>query len=505
MPIELTTSVKNDSFALGKAFIVGGQRCRANWRTSLRNAFDKASEQLEKLAEQNDIFAAHLEILQDPILEDTVNQFIADGYDCADAVIKASESICSQFEEIDDEYLKARTDDVKDVCRRLVRCLCTDEANPFAGIGKGDIIVAGELFPSDTAEMDLSKVGGFITAGGSSTSHVCIIAKQHSIPVLTGVVGCIEAISANDLVLISGPEGKVYINPDESLIAHCHDLIAGRARVPGISEQIKASGKNVTLMANAGNVEDIRKAIACGAGGIGLLRTEFLFMASKELPDEDTQYRIYREAARICGDKPLIVRTIDIGGDKPVPGISIPRQQNPFMGLRGVRLSLKHKDVFKTQLRAILRAAVEGNIKVMFPMICTLDEFHKCKLLVEECAGELLLQGIPHADNLPLGIMVETPSSVLLADEFARQADFFSIGTNDLTQYIMAADRGESSVSYLYDQKNPAVLRAVKTVADAAHKYGIEVGICGELASDPDATQFLLDIGIDELSCSVLT
>lgn len=505
MSSELNTTVRNDSVALGRAFVITRHENSGAGQTSLSDAFAKAAEQLEKLAEQNEIFAAHLEILQDPMLEDTVNEFVADGCSTNEAVEKASEAICAQFEEIDDEYLRARADDVKDVCRRLEKCLTSDADNPFDGIREGDIIVAEELFPSDTAEMDLSKVGGFITAKGSSTSHVCIIARQHSIPVITGVAGCCETISTDDEILIYGPEGKVFINPDECLIAHCRDLAACQSKLPGISEQIKAGGKPVALLANAGNVEDVRRAIAGGAGGIGLLRTEFLFMASKDLPSEDEQYESYREAAMICGDKPLIIRTMDIGGDKPVPGISIPAQQNPFLGLRGVRLSLERTDLFKTQLRAILRAGVEGNIKVMFPMICTPEEFRRCKMLMEECAGELQEQGIPHADKLPLGIMVETPSSVLLAEEFAQEVSFFSIGTNDLTQYLMAADRGESSVAYLYDQKGTAVMRAIKMVAEAAHRHGIEVGICGELASDPTATKSLLDLGIDELSCSVIS
>lgn len=505
MPSELTTNVRNDSVALGKAFVVNRRKCSGCAQTSLGEAFRKAAGQLEKLSEENEIFAAHLEILQDPILEDSINEFIASGLDCREAISEASAAICAQFEEIDDEYLRARADDVKDVCRRLGSCLDSDSSNPFEGIQEGDIIVAEELFPSDTAEMDLSKVGGFITAKGSSTSHVCIIARQHSIPVLTGVTGCCEAVSTGDTVCISGPEGKVFINPGEILATQCRERIARQSGRPRISSQIKASGKKVALMANAGNVEDVRRAIAQGAEGIGLFRTEFLFMTTKGLPSEDTQYESYREAARICKDKPLIIRTMDIGGDKPVPGVSIPMQQNPFLGLRGVRFSLDRVDIFKTQLRAILRAGTEGNIKVMFPMVCTLDEFHRCRRLMEECAGELQAQGIPHADILPLGIMVETPSSVLLADEFAREVSFFSIGTNDLTQYIMAADRGEASVAYLYDQKAPAVLRAVRMVTEAAHRHGVEVGICGELASDPTATQSLLDFGIDELSCSVIS
>lgn len=502
MASELTTAVRNDSLAYGKAFVVRRQECGSLGQSSLEEAFRRAGEQLERLAAKEDIFAAHLEILQDPLLEETVNEFINDGFNCQDAVNKACEAICGQFEAIDDEYLRARADDVRDVCRRLEKCILSDSSNPFEGIMKGDIIVAEELFPSDTAEMDLSLPVGFITAKGSSTSHVCIIARQHSIPVLTGVAGCCESIATDDTVIISGREGKVFINPGNDLLSHYQELKANESKLPGVAEQLKACGRKIALLANAGNIEDVRKAISDGAEGIGLLRTEFLFMSSRSLPDEDEQYECYREAARICGDKPLIIRTMDIGGDKPVPMLSIPPQQNPFLGLRGVRLSLERTDIFKTQLRALLRAAVEGNIKVMFPMICTVSEFRKCKLLLEECAEELGHRGVPYRDDIHLGIMIETPASVLLADEFAREVSFFSIGTNDLTQYIMAADRGEASVAYLYDQKSPAVLRAIAMVVEAAHKHGIEVGICGELASDPSVTGTLAEMGIDELSCS---
>ncbi|MDO4949839.1 MAG: hypothetical protein Q4E55_06710 [Bacteroidales bacterium] len=264
--------------------------------------------------------------------------------------------------------------------------------------------------------------------------------------------------------------------------------------------QLAASGRAVRLLANAGSVDDVSNAMAAGFDGIGLFRTEFLFLNAEHVPSEDEQYEQYRQAAEICGERVLTIRTMDFGADKPLPWLPLPAQENPFLGLRAVRIALRHTDLFKLQLRAILRAACVGNVRVMFPMICQLHEIRQCKALLQTCKDDLAAEGIPHAADIRVGMMVETPASVLLVREFAREVDFFSIGTNDLTQYMMAADRGNPDVAYLYDAMDPAVLRAIGQVVEAAHEAGKEVCLCGELAADANATPTLLRLGIDSLS-----
>ena len=419
-----------------------------------------------------DVFAAHLEMLDDPMLRDAVEVELSTGKQPLEALDDACEGICEMFSEIGDEYLRARMDDVRDVFRRLRDAMCGGAA--VQEIPAGSVIVAEELLPSDTAGIDFSRVAGIICHRGSATSHVCIIAHSKGVPINVGRP--IDGIREGDTVSVDDP-------------------MVGDAR--SIAGKLRAAGRKV--YANAGSVDEVRASIAAGADGIGLFRTEFLFMGRSGMPSFDEQRALYREALESCAGKPLTVRLLDIGGDKALPYLPMPAEENPFLGLRGVRFLLANPELLETQLRAIVAAASEvpgSQARVMIPMVCTVDEVRRVRELLSAVAGE----SVPVA----LGIMVETPAAVLCADELAAVCDFFSIGTNDLTQYVMAADRGNSAVSGLYDPFAPAVRRAVALVAASARAAGIPVGICGELASDPRATGWLLDAGLDSFSLSRL-
>lgn len=412
------------------------------------------------------------------------------------------------FNEIDDEYLRARVDDVRDVFGRLIAALTGSSDNPFKDIPDGSVIVAKELLPSDTASMDFSKIRAFVTEKGSATSHVSIIARSQGIPALIGLKGCLEEINDGDELLVNGTLGTLVVNPDsESSIQFDALLAIGEKTSEMISaaafgRAVSPDGKEILVYGNAGNLDEVRIAIERGADGIGLFRSEFLYMQESSLPTEERQFEAYRDAARYCSGKPLTIRTLDIGGDKALPYLNLPKEDNPFLGFRAIRISLKRPDLFKTQIRAILRSSAYGNVRIMLPMISTLEEVKKAKELIVDCMAELDNEDIPFNENIEVGIMIETPAAAIIADLLAAEVDFFSIGTNDLTQYIMAADRGNGDVSDLYDPKNRAVLRAIGMAVDAASKAGIPVGICGEMASDQSATSILIGLGVDSLSVS---
>ena len=487
-------------YGSGKAF----RLCRGNSAgahvMSIDEAFKAERERLKALSVDNDIFAAHLEILDDPTLSDAIEEHLAGGENPLEAVASACDDIVSMFSSIDDEYLRARVDDVKDVCRNIESRL----AGNFSGsldIPEGSVVVADEIFPSDTSRMDLSKVSAFVTRKGSVTSHVCIIATSRGIPVALGVD--IDMIADGDNLIVNGNTGEVAVNPTEDELSKLAESRIVKDRESEIiQEPVEYQGHIVNVYGNAGSVEDVAKAMAAGADGIGLFRTEFVFMRSEEFPTEEEQFEIYRDAALLCGDKPLTIRTMDIGGDKKMPYLSIEPEDNPFLGVRGVRLCLANPGLFKIQLRAILRAGSFGNVRILVPMVTTSAEIDRVRALIEECKAELSAEGKEFGSSIPLGAMVETPASVFAGRTIAEKVEFFSIGTNDLTQYIMAADRGNSGVSILYNPKDIAVKNAVEVVVSNAHEAGIKAGICGEAASDPEFAEFLLEAGIDSLSLS---
>ena len=434
------------------------------------------------------------------MLRDAIEEHTAGGEDPLDAVASACDDIVSMFSSIDDEYLRSRVDDVKDVCNNLESRLAGNSSGSL-NIPKGAVVVADELFPSDTSRMDLSKVSAFVTRKGSITSHVCIIAGSKGIPVALGVD--VDQIAEGDYLIVNGDAGEVAVNPLEDELSKLAKSRKMNDRdVEIIQEPVEYHGHIVHVYGNAGSVRDVAMAMAAGADGIGLFRTEFVFMRSEKFPTEEEQFEIYRDAALLCGDKPLTIRTMDIGGDKELPYLPMELEDNPFLGVRGVRLCLAHPDLFKIQLRAILRAGLYGNVRILVPMITTSDEVDKVRGLIEACKAELSAEDQKFDNAIPLGAMVETPASVFAGRSIAEKVEFFSIGTNDLTQYIMAADRGNSGVSMLYNHHDIAVKNALAVVVANAHQAGIKAGICGEAASDPEFVEFLLEAGIDSLSLS---
>lgn len=430
---------------------------------TLKEAFDTLREELRAEAETDDVLSAHIEILDDPMLDDTISCGIKEGLRPEDAVKAAAETISAMFAEIDDEYLRARADDVKDVCRRLEMKLKGE--SKITDIPQDCILVADELLPSDLATIDLTRVKGISCHKGSWTSHVVIMSHSKGIPIEIGM-------DNSDIA-----EGEFITIEDPSLGG-------------GGADKVRKAGR--TVYANAGSLSDIRSAIESGADGIGLFRTEFLYLNSTEAPDLEFQKGIYRLALEICKGKTLIIRTMDIGGDKVLPWLDMPEEDNPFLGLRGIRLSLAYPELLKTQLEALAWAAEavpECNLKIMFPMVCCAEEVAKAKALLGEKAAGLVF-----------GAMVETPAAALDIDSLCEECSFFSIGSNDLTQYVMAADRGNAAVAGYCDPMCAPMQHIIRKIIADAHGKGIPVGICGEMASDPSATDFLLDAGVDSLS-----
>ena len=494
----IKSGASTPGYGSGRAFRLCREDSAGTHVMSIDEAFEVERERLSALSGENEIFAAHLEILEDPMLRDAIEEHTAGGENPLEAVSSACEDIVSMFSSIDDEYLRSRMDDVKDVCSNLESRLAGVSSGPI-DIPEGAVVVADEIFPSDTSRMDLSKVSAFVSNKGSVTSHVCIIAGSKGIPVALGVD--VDKIAEGDFLIVDGDAGEIAVNPSEGeLSKFAKNRKRNDKEVEIIKEPVEYQGRIVNVYGNAGSVEDVAKAMEAGADGIGLFRTEFVFMRSEKYPSEEEQFEIYLDAAFLCGDKPITIRTMDIGGDKEMPYLTMEPEDNPFLGIRGIRLCLANPDLFKVQLRAILRAGSHGNVRILVPMVSTSAEIDRVREMIEECKAELSAEGKEFDSSIPLGAMVETPASVFAGESIAEKVDFFSIGTNDLTQYIMAADRGNSGVSMLYNPKDIAVKNAVSAVVAHAHEARIKAGICGEAASDPEYVEFLLEAGIDSLS-----
>lgn len=504
--------------ALAPAFVVKEQSYAAAHtpaqdqdaeQSRFQNAVQSVAEELTVLAERDEIFAAHLELVQDPSIAEEVAAAITDeGKNAEWAVEDVIASYAALFDQMEDEYMRARGADIRDIGKRLLLKLKGLDDNRLSGIRQSCIIIAKDLTPSDTANMDLSLVSGFITEEGGVTSHVAIMAKSMGIPALVGVSGILEAVRDGDFIAMDAASGEIVVSPDAQTLTRYRTALEQQAQYQallktavGLPAQTK-DGREVALYANVGGLVDIDRALGCGAMGVGLFRTEFLYMENTHFPTEEEQYAVYAEAARRMGERELIVRTLDIGGDKQLPYFTFDAEENPFLGYRAIRLCLGDHAMFKTQLRALLRAAACGNLRIMYPMMVCMEELNEAQALLAECKAELRAEGTTFNENVKVGMMIETPASVLMADRFARHVDFFSIGTNDLTQYVLAADRGNRKLSYLYDTFRPAVLRAIQTTISAGHAAGIPVGMCGEFASDPKAFPLLLGMGLDEFSVS---
>ncbi|MGN7398642.1 phosphoenolpyruvate--protein phosphotransferase [Cytobacillus praedii] len=455
------------------------------------------------------IFDAHLLVLSDPELIHPIENTMKNELVNAEYALKeTADMFVKMFEQMENEYMKERAADIRDVTKRVLsHLLGVQMANPSL-IAEEVIIIAEDLTPSDTAQLNRQFVKGFATDIGGRTSHSAIMARSLEIPAVVGTKESTEVIQNGDLLIVDGVKGLVHINPTPEVVAEYEEELRSHeiqklewAKLVN-EKTFTADQFFVELAANIGTPDDLEGVINNGAEGIGLYRTEFLYMGRSQLPTEEEQFESYKTVLQGMSGKPVIVRTLDIGGDKKLPYLSLPEELNPFLGFRAIRLCLEQQDMFRTQLRALLRASSYGNLKIMFPMIATLDEFRQAKSILEDEKQKLVSKGEKVGEKIEVGIMVEIPSTAILAEQFAKEVDFFSIGTNDLIQYTMAADRMNERVSYLYQPYNPAILRLIKMVIDAAHKEGKWAGMCGEMAGDEIAIPLLLGLGLDEFSMS---
>lgn len=483
-----------------------------------REAIAKSKAELEAIrdrakvdlgADKAAIFEAHLLVLTDPELNGPIEDKIQSDKVNAEAALKdTADMFVTMFEQMDNEYMKERAADIRDVTKRVLSHLLGVQLVNPSMIAEEVIIVAEDLTPSDTAQLNRQYVLGFTTDIGGRTSHSAIMARSMEIPAVVGTKTATEEINNGDLVIVDGLKGEVHINPTPELVEEYRNIHqqfeAQKSEWAKLVNEktVSADDHHVELAANIGTPNDLKGVIENGGEGVGLYRTEFLYMGRDQLPTEEEQFEAYKAVLEGMKDKPVVVRTLDIGGDKELPYLQLPKELNPFLGFRAIRLCLEEQDIFRTQLRALLRASTYGSLKIMFPMIATLDEFREAKAILEDEKQKLIAAGQKVSDSIELGIMVEIPSTAILADQFAKEVDFFSIGTNDLIQYTMAADRMNQRVSYLYQPYSPSILRLVKMVIDAAHAEGKWAGMCGEMAGDETAIPLLLGLGLDEFSMS---
>lgn len=476
-----------------------------------RNQLVKIKEKAVKDlgADKAAVFESHLMLLDDPEFAGQAKSMIEDKKINAEkALSDVMENFKKIFAGIEDEYIKERVADIKDVGDRILNNLTGNGSGDLSDIDKGTIVVANDLTPSDTAQLDKNKVVAFLTNIGGRTSHSAIMARTLEIPAIVGLKDIVTSVKNGDTVVVDGVEGEAIINPDEKTL---NEYTAKKEEFEKKQEELKKlisietktkAGKRVEVCGNIGKAKDVEAVLANGGDGVGLFRTEFLYMDRESMPTEDEQFESYKHVVEKMGKRPVVIRTLDIGGDKKLPYLPLPEEMNPFLGYRAIRLCLGRKDIFKVQLRALLRASVYGNLKIMFPMISSLEEFLEAKEVLKECMGELEKEGKPFNKDLETGIMVEIPAAAVNSEELAKHVDFFSIGTNDLIQYTLAADRMNEKVSYLYNPMHPAVLKLIKMTIESAHKEGKWCGMCGEMAGDEKAIPTLVEYGLDEFSMS---
>ena len=481
-------------------------------KQQIYDAVKEVESEIEKLIQnidgtEKEIMQAYLMILQDPsLIQETIKIIEQDKCNSAYAVENGLNQIIKTFEQMDDPYMAARSRDIEDMKKRILAKLLKIEEIDLSKLPENTILIAKELSTSDTAKMNLKNISGIITEIGGVNSHMAIIARTNEIPAIIGIKHIFENIKENDFIALNGATGEIFLNPTQEKIK---ELTKNQENIKQEKQELEKyknkkaitkDGHQVELLANIGGPQDIQIVIDNTAEGVGLLRSEFLYMDAKDFPSEEEQFEAYKKIAESLENKRLVIRTLDIGGDKDLKYMKLPKEENPFLGYRAIRIYLDNVDLFKVQLRAILRASSYGNVAIMLPMISSIEELRKSKEIIEEVKQELKEKNIKFNENIEVGIMIEIPSSAVMADEFAKECDFFSIGTNDLIQYTIAVERGNEKLANLYSHFNPAVIRLIKSAIDGAHKNGILCGMCGEAAGDVKFIPLLVGLGLDEFS-----
>ena len=481
-------------------------------KQQIYDAVKEVESEIEKLIKnidgtEKEIMQAYLMILQDPsLIQETIKIIEQEKCNSAYAVEKGLNQIIKTFEEMDEPYMAARSRDIEDMKKRILAKLLKIEEIDLSKLPENTILVAKELSTSDSAKMNLKNISGIITEIGGVNSHMAIIARTNEIPAIVGIKHIFENIKENDYIALNGATGEIFLNPTQEKI---EELTKNQENIKQEKQELEKyknkkaitkDGHQVELLANIGGPQDVQIVIDNTAEGVGLLRSEFLYMDAKDFPSEEEQFEAYKKIAESLENKRLVIRTLDIGGDKDLKYMKLPKEENPFLGYRAIRIYLDNVDLFKVQLRAILRASNYGNVAIMLPMISSIEELRKSKEIIEEVKQELKTKNIKFNENIEVGIMVEIPSSAVMADEFAKECDFFSIGTNDLIQYTIAVERGNEKLANLYSHFNPAVIRLIKSAIDGAHKNGILCGMCGEAAGDVKFIPLLVGLGLDEFS-----
>ena len=486
---------------------------KARYAEALKKFVDQTNAQIERMIqtvgeESAAIMGAHIEFAEDEGIKDMVNGAIDSGMCAEQAVSDAYDTYYTMFSNMEDELFRERAADVADVKTGLLADLLGKEVVDLSQLPENSIVVVEELTPSMTADIDKTNVAGIVTETGGRTSHSAIIARALEIPAVLSVEGATTNIKTGDMVIADGTNGKVLVEPSDDELEQYRKLAKEYADEKAAleayrgKETVTGDGEKVLLVANIGNPDDANTAADHDCEGIGLFRSEFLFMDATELPSEDEQFAAYQKVALRLKDQPIIIRTLDVGGDKEIPYLNLQKEENPFMGFRAIRYCLNNPEQYKVQLTALLRASAFGDIKIMLPLVTSLDEVRQAKALIEECKAELDERGVEYNKNIEVGTMIETPAASLIAEDLAAECDFFSIGTNDLIGYTMCADRGQDKVAYLYNPYQPAVLRSLQRIIGEANKAGIMVGMCGEAAADPLFIPVLIGFGLDEFSVS---
>lgn len=459
---------------------------------------------------ESSIFDAHIAILEDPVFMSEIQGIIERQYKAAEVAVKeAIDHFVTMFDLLDDEYMKERALDIKDVGNRLLKHLLGTPEITLPADTQPYILVAKELSPSQLVHLNPENVLGMVTMAGGQTSHSAIMARAIGIPLVSGLENkLVEPLQTGDFLIIDGDDGRIYLNPEQELIDRFTEIAEGQRRrkeqlqLLASVDAVTKDGYHLRLAGNISSLKDLEQVMKYGAHGVGLFRTEFLYMDRPTFPTEEEQYEVYRQIVEKAGGYPVVIRTLDIGGDKQLEYFALPEEENPVLGYRGIRISLDSNELFKTQLTALLRASAHGNVKILFPMISSLEEFRGAKRILEEAKLDLAVRGLPFRSDIEAGIMIEVPAAAAIADLLAKEADFFSIGTNDLVQYVLAVDRMNEKIAHMYHPFHPAVLRLLRQTVSAAKEEGIPVSVCGELAGDERALPIWLHLGVDSLSMS---